>query len=254
MDKLEQVKQRIDKFNKDRDWDQFHYPENLAKSISIEAGELLECFQWNTYEEFLLSDEAKKNISNSQDWLVQKPVKLSTVDAMAGDRLFTGISEFDRVLGGGAMKRSAILIGGEPGIGKSTLLLQTSASISESEKDAKVLLFNDGAVTGRYAAARRIKGEPGVDEKKLDKVVMDAVYSARWKKLYHATCYAGLDKEFMVKVHLLIPEGEENIMYNWMLNFQYMSDEYVKMYKASKPVGDGNEPDIYIFRSPVDSR
>ena len=49
------------------------------------------------------------------------------------------------------------------------------------EKDAKVLLFNDGAVTGRYAAARRIKGEPGVDSKKLDKVVMDAVYESRWK-------------------------------------------------------------------------
>ena len=60
-------------------------------------GRCIECFQWNTYEEFLLSDEAKKNISNNQDWLVQKPVKLSTVDAMAGDRLFTGISEFDRV-------------------------------------------------------------------------------------------------------------------------------------------------------------
>ncbi len=48
------------------------------------------------------------------------------------------------------------------------------------EKDAKVLLFNDGAVTGRYAAARRIKGEPGVDDTKLDKVVMDAVYETRW--------------------------------------------------------------------------
>lgn len=34
-------------FNKERNWDQFHTPENLAKSISIEAGELLECFQWN---------------------------------------------------------------------------------------------------------------------------------------------------------------------------------------------------------------
>ena len=73
------------------------------------------------------------------------------------------------------------------------------------EPDAKVLLFNDGAITGRYATARRIAGEPGVDCEALDKVVMDAVYSARWKKLYHATCYAGLDKEFMVKVHLLIP-------------------------------------------------
>ncbi len=118
------------------------------------------------------------------------------------------------------------------------------------DKDAKVLLFNDGAVTGRYAAARRIKGEPGVDDTKLDKVVMDAVYKTRFKKLYHATCFVGLDPEFMVKAHLLIPEGEENLLYNWMINFQYMSDEYVKMYKNSKPVGDGKEADIYIFSDP----
>ena len=49
MDKLEQVKQRIDKFVTDRAWRQFHTPSNLAKSISIEASELLECFQWNCY-------------------------------------------------------------------------------------------------------------------------------------------------------------------------------------------------------------
>ena len=118
------------------------------------------------------------------------------------------------------------------------------------ERDAKVLLFNDGAVTGRYAAARRIKGQPGVDAGKLDKVIMDAVYETRWKTMYHAECFVGLDPEFMVKAHLLIPEGEENLLYNWMLNFQYMSDEYVKMYKASKPVGDGKEADIYIFSDP----
>ena len=47
MDKLEILKQRIKKFNEDRDWDQFHTPSNLAKSICIEASELLECFQWN---------------------------------------------------------------------------------------------------------------------------------------------------------------------------------------------------------------
>ena len=118
------------------------------------------------------------------------------------------------------------------------------------EKDAKVLLFNDGAVTGRYAAARRIKGQPGVDAGKLDKVVMDAVYETRWKTMYHAECFVGLDPEFMVKAHILLPEGEENILYNWMLNFQYMSDEYVKMYKNSTPVGDGKEADIFIFSDP----
>lgn len=44
---MEKVMQEIRKFNRERDWDQFHTPENLAKSIAIESGELLECFQWN---------------------------------------------------------------------------------------------------------------------------------------------------------------------------------------------------------------
>ena len=44
---MEKAIERIRKFNKDRDWQQFHTPENLAKSIAIEAGELLECFQWS---------------------------------------------------------------------------------------------------------------------------------------------------------------------------------------------------------------
>ncbi len=116
------------------------------------------------------------------------------------------------------------------------------------DKGAKVLLFNDGSITGRYAAARRIQGEPGVNNDRLDKILMDAVYDTRWKKLYHAEAYIGLDKEFMVKAHLLIPQGEENILYNWMLNFQYINDTYLKMYKESKPIG--NEPDIYIFSDP----
>ena len=116
------------------------------------------------------------------------------------------------------------------------------------EKDAKVLLFNDGSVTGRCAAARRIAGEPGVDCNDLDLKVMNAVYDSRYSTLYHAEVFIGLDPDFMVKAHLLIPEGEENILYSWMLNFQYMSDEYVKMYKESKPIAD--ETDIYIFSDP----
>lgn len=44
---MERVQDAIKQFNVERDWDQFHSPENLAKSISIEAGELLECFQWD---------------------------------------------------------------------------------------------------------------------------------------------------------------------------------------------------------------
>ena len=114
--------------------------------------------------------------------------------------------------------------------------------------DAKVLLFNDGSITGRYSAARRIAGEPGVNCDALDKIVMDAIYDTRWKKMYHAVVYIGLDPEFMTRAHLLIPEGEENIMYSWMLNFQYQSEYYNKMYKESKLYS--NEPDIYIFSDP----
>lgn len=44
---MNELIKEIKRFNEERDWDQFHSPENLAKSISIESGELLECFQWN---------------------------------------------------------------------------------------------------------------------------------------------------------------------------------------------------------------
>lgn len=118
------------------------------------------------------------------------------------------------------------------------------------EPDAKVLLFNDGSITGRYAPARRITGKEGTNTEKLDKIIMDAVYDTRWKKLYHAEVVIGLDPEFMVKAHLLIPEGEENLLYSWMLNFQYMSEYYTKMFKDSVPVGGGKEADVYIFSDP----
>lgn len=44
---MQELTKKVVEFTKERDWNQFHSPENLAKSISIEAGELLECFQWN---------------------------------------------------------------------------------------------------------------------------------------------------------------------------------------------------------------
>ena len=55
---MEKVQREIEKFNQERDWDQFHSPENLAKSIAIEAGELLECFQWdNKFDKDEVCDE-----------------------------------------------------------------------------------------------------------------------------------------------------------------------------------------------------
>lgn len=55
MSDYQQLLTKIRQFNTDRDWDQFHSVENLAKSVSIEAGELLECFQWDS-KNFNLQD------------------------------------------------------------------------------------------------------------------------------------------------------------------------------------------------------
>ncbi len=58
MERLETLLKRISSFSKDRDWDQFHTPTNLSKSIAIEAGELLECFQWTeNYDENAVKEE-----------------------------------------------------------------------------------------------------------------------------------------------------------------------------------------------------
>ena len=94
-------------------------------------GRCPECGEWNSLEEIIID---KNNVSpagrGNEAVEKQRPVGLATVQAQENTRLSTGIGEFDRVLGGGATKRSAILLGGEPGIGKSTLLLQTAASIA----------------------------------------------------------------------------------------------------------------------------
>ena len=111
-------------------------------------GRCPECGEWNSLEEIIIDRNNITPAGRGKEAVEkQKPVVLSTIEAQKNTRLSTGIDEFDRVLGGGATKRSAILLGGEPGIGKSTLLLQTAASIAI--KDAKVLY-----ISGEESAAQ----------------------------------------------------------------------------------------------------
>lgn len=58
---MQELTKKVVEFTHERDWDQFHSPENLAKSISIEAGELLECFQWNNEYDL---DEVKEELAD----------------------------------------------------------------------------------------------------------------------------------------------------------------------------------------------
>ena len=69
MDRFEQVKERIDKFVNERDWRKFHTPSNLAKSISIEANELLECFQWNDNEYDV--EQVKEELADVMNYCLQ---------------------------------------------------------------------------------------------------------------------------------------------------------------------------------------
>ena len=107
-------------------------------------GRCPECGEWNSLEEIIID---KNNVSpagrGKEAVEKQKPVGLATVQAQSNTRISTGIEEFDRVLGGGATKRSAILLGGEPGIGKSTLLLQTAASVSSIAKGSVLYISGE---------------------------------------------------------------------------------------------------------------
>jgi DNA repair protein RadA/Sms len=91
------------------------------------------CNEWNTYVEEIISKEnSNPNQSTFKDFSVKtKPVKLTEVKQNDISRFYSDDPEFNRVLGGGIVPGSIVLIGGEPGIGKSTLLLQIALSLND---------------------------------------------------------------------------------------------------------------------------
>ncbi len=91
-------------------------------------GKCPECESWNSFtEEIVETSPRKANLSKSKF----SYSKILDISANEDDRINTGIIEFDRVLGGGIMPGSVILLGGDPGIGKSTIAMQAAASIKE---------------------------------------------------------------------------------------------------------------------------
>jgi len=96
--------------------------------VSKWQGQCPHCQAWNTLVESIAEASAPKRFSGLA--APSQIVMLSDVEAAEESRLATGISEFDRVLGGGLVPGAVILIGGDPGIGKSTLLLQALCRMS----------------------------------------------------------------------------------------------------------------------------
>lgn len=92
-------------------------------------GQCPACHSWNTFVEEVLD---KNEIKVRKEVSEVKPTKLNEISASNEARITTGINELDRVLGGGIVPGSMVLVGGDPGIGKSTLLLQTCQRLSDN--------------------------------------------------------------------------------------------------------------------------
>lgn len=95
-------------------------------------GQCPSCGEWNTMEEFKVTASAEKNRGMTTERA--RAVIIDEISETSEIRYDTGISEFNRVLGGGLVKGSLVLIGGDPGIGKSTILLQACKFLAENKK------------------------------------------------------------------------------------------------------------------------
>ena len=98
------------------------------------SGKCPNCHSWNSLtpiQNVIRTKKKSSKISNNKN---ESPLKLSTIDKESVKRLKTGIAEFDNVLGGGLIPGMVSLIGGEPGVGKSTLLLQIASRLSQEKK------------------------------------------------------------------------------------------------------------------------
>ena len=117
------------------------------------------CGEWNT----LVESVAEKPGGHRFESLTPaaRPLNLSEIEARETGRIATGIGEFDRALGGGLVAGGVVLIGGDPGIGKSTLLLQALSLLSSGCK----VLYVSGEESGEQVAlrARRL----GLDTRSL---------------------------------------------------------------------------------------
>ena len=110
-------------------------------------GRCPDCNGWNTIAEETVN-AAPAARSRDSDII---PFILDEIQYEKGDRLLTGIGEFDRVLGGGIVPGSVVLIGGDPGIGKSTLLLQVAEKITGLTRSVLYISGEESPSTPRRA-------------------------------------------------------------------------------------------------------
>jgi DNA repair protein RadA/Sms len=117
------------------------------------AGQCLTCKEWNTLEEVVVSTATSSKPESLKDLPASKIQNLSDVKSEHRERLTTGLTELDRTLGGGLVDGSVVLIGGDPGIGKSTLILQAMAAINKTN----TTLYVSGEESAQQISDRAIR-------------------------------------------------------------------------------------------------
>lgn len=123
-------------------------------------GRCPDCNSWNSFVEELVSE--KTALNRGREFSIQEPRPISEVESSEQIRLGCGMKELDRILGGGLVVGSVVLVGGDPGIGKSTLLLQASDMLS---KDGNAVLYISGEESVRQTKLRAER--LGVNSKNL---------------------------------------------------------------------------------------
>ena len=139
------------------------------------AGRCPACGAWNTLQEVTIEPGSGKKSAVNARAAAGKAKPLSELDTSEEIRFATGISEFDRVLGGGAVAGSLVLVGGAPGIGKSTLLLQMCASAGVGRK----ILYVTGEESQRQLKLRAMRlGVDGENIYVLAETDIDSIIAA----------------------------------------------------------------------------
>ena len=115
-------------------------------------GQCPHCFAWNTLVEEVIEGKTNNRFSSlTQSSSIQK---LSEVETSEVHKRNTGISEFDRVLGGGFVLGGVILLGGDPGIGKSTILIQALSKITSQPSTPCNVIYVSGEESSQQIAMR----------------------------------------------------------------------------------------------------
>lgn len=139
-----------------------YYCNNCGSEYPKWQGVCNACGEWNTIEEQIVVQNKTKTASSITPIITPKPLKLSDIECNAESRRDMGDSELNRVLGGGLVKGAFVLIGGEPGIGKSTLILQTVLRL----KDCKTL-YVSGEESANQIKMRADRLQPNTESQCL---------------------------------------------------------------------------------------